>query len=173
MPGRTTIRSAWTMLLVGLVLSALAGVATAATDWLATCSKCISPLVFSKTGIGTSNAVAEARVTQAAVAEWCGSWQPDNKLCVKQQMAAEDLKTVYRASANCSAGSITPVDGQTYRMAGVWEKGEIGAGRSKWRDSTGMIVPRDNASGGLGISQQWELLCPAGSKNAKATPAAA
>jgi hypothetical protein len=37
---------------------------------------------------------------------------------------------------------------------------DIGRGRSRWRDPTGKVVGQDNASGGLGIAQQWEVLCP-------------
>lgn len=51
----------------------------------------------------------------------------------------------------------------------------MGAGRSKWRDAQGRIAGRDNANGGMGIAQQWEVLCPSGGKRApKAkSPAAA
>src|SRR6185295_12591064 len=66
----------------------------------------------------------------------------------------------YRASADCPAGKITTIDGQSYTLAGVWDASDVGAGRTKWKDASGQIVGRDNASGGLGISQQWEVLCP-------------
>lgn len=147
--------------------------ASAASEWLAVCSKCVSPGIFSKTGIGTSNAVAQARITPADVKEWCDNWQPGDGSCVKNQLAAEDLKKVYRASANCTAGSITPIDGRTYTLAGAWDGSDIGAGRSRWRDASGKVVGRDNASGGLGIAQQWEILCPQGAKGMKAAAAAA
>jgi len=70
------------------------------------------------------------------------------------------MKKVYKASADCTAGRISPIDGNRYTLAGVWDNKDVGVGRSRWRDASGRIVGRDNASGGLGISQQWELLCP-------------
>lgn len=149
------------IVLGGLIAIGLLGAGTAwAQDWLALCSKCIAPSVFSKTGIGTANAVAMARVTAADAKSWCESWQPDDGNCVRQQMASDEAKQTYRASADCIAGRITAIDGRTYRLDGAWGGGDIGAGRSRWRDSAGRIVGRDNASGGLGISQQWEVLCP-------------
>lgn len=160
-------RGAAMALLAGLAMCGGATTASAQADWLALCSKCVNPTVFSKSGIGTANAVAEARITSAEVQGWCANWQPGDKNCVKQQLAAEDLNKVYRATANCPAGRITPIDGKTYSLAGVWDNRDIGAGRSKWRDAAGRIVGRDNASGGLGISQQWELLCPGKGQGAK------
>jgi hypothetical protein len=153
----------------GLVAASLLGGAAAAQDWLALCSKCISPSVFSKSGIGTANAVAMARITRGDAESYCSQWSPNEPLadCVRQQMNAPEAKETYRASADCTAGRITAIDGKAYRMDGVWGGGDIGAGRSRWRDAAGRVVGRDNASGGLGISQQWEVLCP------KATTAAA
>lgn len=138
--------------MVALVLHGTAGAAGQATEELAPCSKCISPIIFSESGIGSANAVDEARITRAGIRQWCASWQPDDKACVQQQLAGEDLKKVYRARADCSAGKITPIGGQTYQLAGVWDKSDSGAGRGKWRDKSGKVVGRDNASGGLSIS---------------------
>lgn len=150
------------MLLLAMFACGIAGGAIAATpayDWLSLCSKCLSPTIFATSGLGTANAVAEARITQEGVAGWCANWTPDDKSCVREQMANEDSKRVYRATANCPAGRITAVDGKTYTLAGVWV-GDIGAGRAKFRDSAGKIVGRSNAENGLGISQNWEVLCP-------------
>ncbi len=64
--------------LLGAVLATtlLAGGTALAQDWLALCSKCLSPSVFSKTGIGTANAVAMARITEPHPTSWCENWQP-------------------------------------------------------------------------------------------------
>jgi hypothetical protein len=150
-----------TTLLAGAALAlALSAGAAAAQDWLALCSRCLSPTVHTKTGIGTANAVAIARITREAAEGWCGNWQPGDANCVREQMASPEAQKDHRASADCPAGRITAVDGNTYRRDGVWPRGDIGAGRARFRDASGRIVGRDNASGGLGIAQQWELLCP-------------
>lgn len=148
--------------LVAVLGLAAFGVARAQqADWLSLCSQCLSPTIISKSGIGTAHAIAVARMTKEGAAEWCGSWRPgDNPAaCVKEQLAQEPSGKTYRASADCTQGRITAVDGVTYRLAGVWT-GDVGKGRTKWRDPSGRVVGQDNASGGLGISQQWELLCP-------------
>lgn len=157
--------------LIALLLAGAAGSASAASEWLAVCSKCVNPTIFSRSGIGTASAKAEARITRAEVKGWCENWQPSDKTCLKNQLAAEDLNKIYRATANCPAGRITPIDGRTYTLAGVWDGSDIGQGRSRWRDSAGKIVGRDNASGGLGISQQWELLCPGAGRASNAAQA--
>ncbi|WP_374575625.1 hypothetical protein [Phenylobacterium sp.] len=148
---------------LGVVLS-LAAAAWAAPagqkEWLAICAKCVSPTVQTKSGVGTANAVATARITRADIEEWCANWEPDSRSCVADGLKNEDMITVYKASADCLHGKITPIDGQSYTLAGVWDNSDIGGGRTRWRDAKGQIVGRDNASGGLGISQQWELLCP-------------
>lgn len=129
-------------------------------EWLCMSSKSLAPIVFRKTGVGTTNAVAEARITRDAARGHCENWEPGNAAaCIERELAGEQGK-VYRATADCKAGRITAVDGESYTLAGVWDNSDIGGGRTKWRDAAGKIVGRDNASGGLCISQQWELLCP-------------
>lgn len=155
-------------LCAGLLLCASTGMAA---EWLAICSKCVSPTIFSLTGADTANARAQARITRAEIEGWCANWQPADATCIEQGLRDHDLQKVYRASADCVAGRITPVDGNTYQHAGVWDNSDIGAGRSKWRNAQGQIVGRDNASGGLGISQQWEVLCPSAGKRGKAAAA--
>lgn len=150
-----------TILIAVLGLAAVAGAQAQDVNWLSLCSQCLSPTIISKSGIGTAQAVAIARMTREGAAEWCGSWRPDvsQAACVKQALAEEPPGKTYRASADCTQGRITAVDGATYRLAGVWTS-DVGRGRTKWRDSSGHIVGQDNASNGLGISQQWEILCP-------------
>lgn len=141
-----------------------------AAEWLAVCSRCPSPTVIAKTGIGTAHAVAEARMTGPALRESCMETDPQAvEACVRRETANPKL---YRATADCLAGRITPIDGNHYRLAGVWDDSDIGGGRTKWRGADGAIVGRDNASNGLAISQQWEVLCPGPPPlNAAAAPA--
>lgn len=101
-------------------------------ETIASCSRCPSLPVTSKTGIGSANAVVEAK--------------SGNK--------------IVRAKANCATGRIETIDGVQYSLAGIWDNSDIGGGRTKWRGNDGEIVGRDNASGGLSVSMQWEILCP-------------
>ena len=146
-----------------LVLAATVALACstgAAADWLSLGGKHWAPTVTSKSGIGTANAAAEAKVTKEEIAGWCANWSPADDGCVQRELASDAAKATYRVTADCARGRITAVDHNTYTLAGTWDNSDIGAGRSKWRDASGKIVGRDNASGGLGISQQWEVLCP-------------
>lgn len=146
-----------------------------AMNWLALCSKCLAPTITQSQGLGTANAWAEARITRQEIVGWCENWSPGDRSCVAQQLADPDNKRTFRASADCTRGKITAIDGETYAYAGIWNDNDIGSGRSRWRDGSGRIVDRSNASGGLGISQQWEVLCPKGLVSASASqgPAAA
>lgn len=137
-----------------------------AADWLSLGSKHWAPTVTSKTGIGTANAAAEAKVTREEITGWCANWSPGDADCAKREMASAEAKKTYRATADCTRGRITAVDGNTYTLAGMWDNSDIGGGRSKWRDASGRFVGRDNASGGLDISQQWGVLCPGPIKKA-------
>lgn len=145
----------------------------APAESLSLCSKCVNPTIFAQTGTDTANATALARITRQEIEGWCANWQPGDAGCVSRSLKEHDLQKVYRASADCTGGRITAVDGSTYRLAGIWDNSDIGGGRSKWRDAQGQVVGRDNASGGLDISQQWEVLCPSGGKRANAAAAAA
>jgi hypothetical protein len=135
-PGKTPVtgRSAAARVAVAAA-SPTTAQAPAEAEWLSLCNRCENPNVFSKSGTGSANSVAQARLPGQS--------------------------KIYRASANCTTGRITTAQGDSYTLAGVWDNSDIGAGRSKWRDASGEIVRRDNASNGLGISQQWEVLCPA------------
>lgn len=157
---------------LGLAVCGGAAAAAAAQDWLSLCGKCLSPSVYSKSSIGTANAAALARITRQDAQGWCENWEPGRVTdCVREQMDTPEARREYRATADCTAGRITPVDGKTYRLNGVWPRGSMGEGRSRWRNAGGRVVGADNVSGGLGISQQWEVLCPNATR-AAARPAA-
>lgn len=145
---------------VALVTCPLVASAANQREWLSLGAKSWAPSVFRKSGIDTAHAVAEARVTRADIQGWCENWSPEDRGCVEREYTPEVARGIYRASADCVRGRITPVDGSTYSLAGYWDDSDIGGGRTRWRDAAGHIVGRDNASGGLGISQQWEVLCP-------------
>ena len=124
------------------------------------CSQCLSPSISSKSGTGTSNAVAIGKATLKDAEQWCASWEPDNKACPKQQLDSEK-GTVYRIAANCPAGKLTSYDGTAYTLTGdTWNADDVGAGRPRFRGPDGKIVGRDNASNGLGLAAEWEILCP-------------
>ena len=125
-------------------------------EWLSLCAKCASPKIFSASGIGTANARAEARLTRADVLSTDGPCDGStDKACVQRETAK-----IYRATADCTAGKITTILDESFTLAGIWDNSDIGGGQSKWRGADGQIVGRDNASNGLAISQQWEVLCP-------------
>jgi hypothetical protein len=145
------------------------------TDWLAICNRCPSPTVFRKTGTGTANSVAEAKMAAKEFEGFCaeqGFKGAALAKCVKDELAGDGGK-IYRASANCLAGTLSAADGRQYTFAGVWSNDDIGGGRTKWRNTaTGEVVGRDNASGGLALSQQWEVLCPGPLKITRQVPSA-
>lgn len=152
---------AWT---VGLLLVCASAAAVNASGprppWLSLCGKCLSPTVVESSGLGTTHAVAVARITREGATDWCENWQPEHVAsCVQDALASEDVRTTYRATADCVHGRITAIDGTTYSLAGVWTNG-IGKGRTKWRDPSGKVVGTDGPDSGLRISQQWEVLCP-------------
>jgi hypothetical protein len=121
------------------------------------------PTITSLKGVGTPNAVAEARVTPQTMRDYCAERThlfTSAAACLKQQQSQFGTK-VFRASADCTAGRITTTGDQTYALDGLWGAGEDGAGRSRWVDASGAVVGADLINNGLHISQQWETLCPA------------
>jgi len=142
------------------LVALLAAAQQTQSDWISLCSKCLSPSVSAKSGIGTTNATASGKVTLKDAEMWCGSWEPNNKGCAKEQLANEKGQ-MYRISANCPAGKFTSTDNRVYtRTNQVWDSSDVGAGKPKFRDAKGQIVGRDNASGGLDLAANWEVLCP-------------
>ena len=121
-------------------------------DWISLCSKCLSPSVTSKSGIGTTNATASGKVTLKDAQMWCGSWDPDNKRCPSEQLAGEKGQ-LYKISANCPAGKLTSTDGTIYsRTNERWDASDIGAGQPNFRGSG-----RKNC--GPGQRQRWTRSC--------------
>lgn len=142
-----------------LALVTLLATAQQNQEWISVCSQCLSPSVNSKSGTGTTNAVALGKVTIKDAQMWCGSWEPDSRTCPKQQLDSEKGQ-IYKISANCPAGKFTSHDGSVYtRTHDVWDGTDVGQGQAKFRDAQGKIVGRDNASGGLDLAANWELLC--------------
>ena len=181
------MRSIWLMTLAGAMLLCLADfgsvmtVPVSAADNaesmpICTLPKCLNPRVTTKSGIGTANAAVEAKVTPEDATKWCATYKPKDKLCVKEQVQSGwiGFRNLYRASADCVAGRMTPIDGNQYTYAGVWEDGP-GKGRpkftttnrrfpsTKW-DETGVETHPDGTITGWGggspnLAAQWEVLC--------------
>jgi hypothetical protein len=135
-----------------------------------------TPSITSITGVGTANAVAEARVTQKVLTEFCSA----NKQYYSSLKHCADTfgNKTFRASADCTTGRITTTSELKYTLDGVWGKDSDGSGRTRWKDSSGSVVAPNLVDNGLHISQQWEKLCPgpvtpALIARAKGAPAAA
>jgi hypothetical protein len=117
-----------------------------------------SPAITSIKGAGTANAVAEARMTQNVLTEFCAA-NKQYYSSVKHCFDTFGNKT-YRASADCTVGRITTTAEETYTLDGVWGKDSDGSGRTRWKDSSGSVATPDPINNGLHVSQQWEKLCP-------------
>lgn len=183
------MRTIWQMALVGLMWCALAGLETpvfapvmaadnagAETMPICTLPQCLNPKVTAKSGIGTANASAEAKIHPDDAAKWCATYKPKDKLCVQEQVRSGwvGFKGLYRANADCVAGRMTAIDGNQYTYVGVWEDGP-GKGRpkftttnrqfphTKW-DETGVTLHPSGSITGWGggspnLAAQWEVLC--------------
>ena len=155
-------------------------------DFLPLCllERCLNPRVLSKSGIGTANATATAKVTAEDAKVWCTKYNPTYKDCVRDRVeyggAADRLSSVeFKASANCQAGTLAAVDGLQYTYIGTWLGGR-GAGRPRFRgphttDGTTQFEQQggpqvasgawdiaDLANGpgsGESLAIQWEILC--------------
>jgi hypothetical protein len=155
----------------GLVLVLLASVSTPAraasgAEWLASTDG-PNPTVTAKSGTGTAQATAQAKITSDALQTFCadqaGQGDPAQAraaidACVKQQKG--ELGKIYTVRADCTVGKLQALDGRPYVLDGLWDSSDIGSGRTRWKGPDGVVVGRDNASGGLALSQQWEVLCP-------------
>ena len=141
------------------------GLAAGSPEWLSSTDG-PSPIVTSKSGVGSAQATATAKVTSDSIKELCadqaGLGDPAQAkkatdACAKQWKG--ELGKTYTVKADCSVGRLDPLDGKSYVLDGIWDSSDIGGGRTRWRGPDG-VVGRDNASGGLALSQQWEVLCP-------------
>jgi hypothetical protein len=118
-----------------------------------------SPAITSLKGVGTVNAVAEARMTPPILKEFCS--ERAQYYQTTAQCVGQFANKTYRASADCTAGRITTTADLKYTLDGIWGKDSDGAGRTRWKDSSGSVVAPNLTDNGLHISQQWETLCPA------------
>jgi hypothetical protein len=138
--------------------------------------KCLNPRVTAKSGIGTANATVEAKVVAEDAAKWCATYKPMDKLCEKEmvRMGWLGFRNLYLANADCMAGKMTAIDGNTYTYIGVWEDGP-GKGRpkftttnrrfphTKWEETGIDVHPSGSITGWGGgspnLAAQWEVLC--------------
>ena len=141
-------------------------------EWLPLCGKCLTPTIFTKSGIGTAHAVAEARVTYLDAVDHCEQWSmEDHPNCDKE--AKETLKDekgkVYTATANCVHGKLTIADGENFVYAGLWPNTDkYLAGKTRWRwgpgsyEDTGKIVGWNGPTRAPMVAATAKLLCPNG-----------
>ena len=194
------MRSCWLTRLAGAMLLCLADFVAVMSfpvnaadnpEYMPICTlpKCLNPRVTTKSGIGTANAAVEAKVTAEDAAKWCATYKPMDKLCVTEQVRSGwiGFRNLYRANADCVAGKMTAIDGNTYTYAGVWEDGG-GKGRprfassnprfpaKKW-DETGVEMHPSGSITGWGggspnLAAQWEVLCAGATAPTVAQPVA-
>ena len=120
----------------------------------------------SKSGVGSAQASATAKVTSDSIKTLCADQaQRGNPAEAKSAMDAcskqwqSELGKTYTVHADCTVGQLQPLDGKSYVLDGLWDNSDVGSGRTRWRGPDG-VVGRDGASGGLALSQQWEVMCP-------------
>jgi len=96
-------------------LSSAGSAQSASAEYMPVCNhpRCINPQVTSKSGIGTANATVEAKVLPEGAEKWCAANNPRYKYCAKDQVegGGTGAKRLYRATADCVAGRMTPIDG--------------------------------------------------------------
>jgi len=142
------------------------------------CGKCFIPSIFSKSGIGTAHAVAQARVTYEDAREHCENWSmadhPDCDKQARESVEAESGK-IYTASADCERGKLTIADGESFVYAGLWPggspKGSPGyflKGKTRWYwgarsgKDTGKTVTMDGPTSAPMVDATSTILCPRG-----------
>src|SRR5690348_4296015 len=92
-----SMRAFWILALAGVTFALCADFQTTGAvpanaadnpEYLPICTlpKCLNPRVTTKSGIGTTNAAAEAKVTPEDAAKWCATYKPMDKLCATEQV---------------------------------------------------------------------------------------
>src|SRR5262249_40417951 len=123
-----------------LATGLLAGSALAAgtPEWLSSTDG-PSPVVTSKSGVGSAQATATAKVTSDSIKELCadqaGLGDPAQAKkatddCAKQWKG--ELGKTYTVKADCSVGRLNPLDGKSYVLDGLWDNTDVGGGRTRW-----------------------------------------
>ena len=146
--------------------------------------RCLNPRVLSKSGVGTANARAQAKVTAEDAARWCAQYNPTYKGCVEDRVegggAADRFTNIdFKASANCDTGQLVAIDELAYTYAGTWPNGP-GAGRPRFKgpyttdgttqfEQQGAVQVQSGAysiadvankpNSGESLAIQWEILC--------------
>ncbi len=163
---RTPVARSGQVRLLVLAAALLVPTARAASsaEWLSSTDG-PSPIVTSKSGVGSAQASATAKVTSDSIKTLCADQARGNPAEAKSAMDAcskqwqSELGKTYTVHADCTVGQLQPLDGKSYVLDGLWDNTDVGAGRTRWRGPDG-VVGRDGASGGLALSQQWEVMCP-------------
>ncbi|SPP63244.1 hypothetical protein [Nitrospira lenta] len=164
------------ILMLGLIHSGGPAL-SAEAEYLPICNlpKCLNPQVTTKSGIGTANATAEARISPDDAAKWCAAYKPRDKYCAKEQVQSGwiGFRPLYRASADCLAGRLNGIDGGNYSYVGVWGDGP-GKGRPRFRakgdakdlqwEGSGATVDHTGTflswgGGSANLATQWDVLC--------------
>lgn len=141
-------------------------------EWLPLCGKCQTPTVFSKSGIATANAIAEAHVTYQDAKQYCEQWSmEDHPDCDKQakETLQEENGKIYTATADCVHGKLTDANGENFTYAGQWPKSDrYLAGKTRWNwgpgsdGDTGKIVGEYGPTNADLVSTTAHILCPNG-----------
>ncbi len=123
-------------------------------------SKLPDTQIVKASGLGTEAAYIEAKTTVEDIKSWCDNWYPGKKDCVSDN--SSDLDTVYKASANCHAGTMTDPNDRKFKWSGLNRTQDFNRYYEFTDVSTGKRIGFSNADGGVGLMAQWMTLCPFG-----------
>lgn len=116
--------------------------------------------IIKSSGLGTEAAYVEAQSTVDDVKTWCENWYPGKENCVSDN--SNDLDTVYKASADCHAGTMTDPQGMKVKWSGLNRGKDWNRFYEFTNVTTGKKIGFSNADGGVGLMAQWMTLCPFG-----------